>query len=182
MAIILQQGLVCYTVNAEGFSLYKILVTTAEEILAMAYWPSSLQPTALNLANFEVRAHCLSFSISEFTAATAIIVAEISEEEKKEVAQFERIRLGVQLRENEFQRLLAAGTKAFENGDYETAITRLSEAAPYAKYTPKIYELRGKSYMQVGQQSDALADLIYACDLGVQSEEINALIAQLKGN
>lgn len=36
--------------------------------------------------------------------------------------------------------------------------------------------------MQVGQQSDALADLIYACDLGVQSEEINALIAQLKGN
>lgn len=179
MAINIQQGLYCYTVNAEGFTLYKILDTTPDEVLAMVFWPSNLQPTALNIANFEVRAHCLSFPVSEFIAATAVMVVEISELEKKEVLQFERIRLGIQLREKEFQRLLAAGTIAFESGDYKTAITRLSEAAPYAKYTPLIYELRGKSYAQIGQHADALADLTYACDLGVKSEEINRLIAEL---
>jgi tetratricopeptide (TPR) repeat protein len=179
-------GTVFYTKSDTDYTLYKVLKTSATEILAAVYWPSVQLPTATNLATFELQAACLAFPLTTFESIFLVVQQAITTIEEEERAQFERIRSGIQQRENEFQRLLQAGQTAVKEGEYASAILLLTEAAPFAKYNREIYELRGKSYFHLGNFREALVDLSYAIDQGQTGTEITEYVtqihAQLKGN
>lgn len=172
-------GTVFYTKSATDYTLYKVLKTSTTEILAAVYWPNVQLPTATNLATFELQAACLAFPLVTFESVFLVAQQVITTNEEEERAQFERIRSGIQQRENEFQCLLLAGQTAVKEREYATAVQLLTEAAPFAKYNREIYELRGKSYFHLGKFREALADFTYATDQGQTGTEVAKYISQI---
>jgi len=131
------------------------------------------------LHQFDVKSACSEFD-EEFDEFICIGSEEITENQRKEIAQFLKIKTAKIARESGFLTLKKEAIEAFEKKDYPEAIRLFSLAAPYSKYDIEIYEKRGLCYLNLGLYADAIADFDYYLIQDPDNEIVKAAMESAK--
>lgn len=142
------------------YYLFQILEISANHLLVQQFWSTTNIPSMEKLNQFDVKSACTEFN-EEFDELIGIGKVEITENQRREIDQFLKIRTARIARDSGFLALKKQAVEAFEKEEYQEAVRLFSLAAPYSKYDIELYEKRGLSYLKLGQYSDALADFDY---------------------
>lgn len=161
-----------YTSENDQIELYQMLENESD-ILVKAFWPQVLDA---KIETADLRTACTIYS-SENNTIFYLKSGEITTEDLEEIAQFKRISAGKKARENHFQLLIETANNAIATNDFESAISVLTEAAPYSKLDLTIYQKRGFCYLKLNRFLEALADFEYVLGQTHHEESIEHCIA-----
>lgn len=172
----MEKGSLFYIVNGESYSVFKLLLKERERFFVRSYWPIYEEPTAISLADLDVKSACSLLEKDEFEKGLAFAHEDISTEDEQEIEQFKAIVKGQEERKNKLAELLQAADQAIENNDFEQAVAILTEAAPYNKFNLTVFEKRASCYLQLGKRFEAEQDI----DFVLMMDPENKVALELK--
>jgi hypothetical protein len=167
------KGRIFYIQKEGSFSVFKLLLEDGENLYVRTYWPIYDEPTAISIANLDVKSACSLLVKDDFEKGNVFAFEEVSLEDEKEIEQFKAIVQGQEARKNKLAELLQAADQAIEHNDFEQAVAILTEAAPYNKFNLTVFEKRALCYVQLGKRFEAEQDIDFV--LMMDSENVVAL-------
>lgn len=157
---ILPVGSYFYFQQDSLYYLFQLLEYSPKQVLVQRFWSTTNVPSMDKLHQVDVKSACSEFD-EAFDELIPIGIAEITENQLQEIAQYLKIKASKTAREAGFMTLKQEAIDAFEKGEFREAVRLFSLAAPYSKYDIELYEKRGLAYLELGQYMDALADFDY---------------------
>lgn len=159
-----------YFKNEGVFEVFKLLKLENDTIYVRTYWPIYEEPTAISIADLDVKSACSLLEKNEFEKGSVFAFEEVSLEDEKEIEQFKAIVHGQEVRKNKFAELLLAADQAIENTDFEQAVAILTEAAPFNKFNLTVFEKRALCYLQLGKRFEAEQDIDFILMIDSENE------------
>lgn len=166
----MNKGRIFYIQKEGSFSVFKLLLENGENRYVRTYWPIYDEPTAISIADLDVKSACSLLEKDEFEKGLAFAYEEISAEDEKEIEQFKAIVEGQEARINKLAELLLAADQAIENKDFEQAVAILTEAAPFNKFNLTVFEKRAFCYLQLGKRFEAEQDIDFILMMDSENE------------
>lgn len=160
-----------YYIKNEGFfEIFKLLKLEKDAVYVRTYWPIYEEPTAISIADLDVKSACSLLEKDEFEKGLAFAHEDISTEDEQEIEQFKAIVKGQEERKNKLAELLQAADQTIENKDFEQAVAILTEAAPYNKFNLTVFEKRALCYVKLGKRFEAEQDIDFVLMMDPENE------------
>lgn len=141
-----------------------------DAVYVQTYWPIYEDPTAISIADLDVKSACSLLEKDDFEKGLAFAYEDISVEDEQEIEQFKAIVQGQKERKNKLAELLQEADQAIAHKDFEQAVAILTEAAPYNKFYLTVFEKRALCYVELGKRFEAEQDIDFVLLMDSENE------------
>lgn len=178
----MQAGQYLGYVSDSGFEVVKLLAPTSSGWYVRTHWPLAAQAEFVDVNQLDVRTTCSEWEITDHVVEMA--KEAVSQEDQDAITQYQSIRSAKDFRFTHFEQLIATAQAHQKNLEWEDAIWKINEAAPFAKLDTRVYALRAHCFLALNRMAEAAIDIDFLEVLDPKHSELASLketLQQQKG-